>query len=150
MEYKNRVGFRIGILVSESGKTQRDFADRIGVSQPTLNRAIRGDGVTFETLNAIADYYRIPFEYFFIEDDREAECILHPERRVEEEEKQSFLIDEFKNAFQKEQEKNKLLNGKIDSLNKELAELKEANLNVDVKSLALSLLKATGVIIEAL
>ena len=151
MEYAKRIGFRLGVIVSESGKTQREFARLIGISQANLNRVLRGNGVTFKSLNDIAERFKVPLEYFFVEDDREAEYILHPEKRIQEENEQNFLVNEFKNAFQNEQEKNRRLKeelAKKDEIISEQSAKDEIPLNV--KELAKALLKATETLIEAL
>ena len=151
MDCEKRIGHRVGILVSESGKTHEDYGKMVGLPQATISRLVKGIPPRVSTLEKISDSRKIPIEYFFVEDDREAEYLLHPERRVEEENKQDFLVNEFKNAFQNEQEKNR-------RLKEELAE-KEAiireqsardDIPLNVKELAKALLKATETLIEAL
>lgn len=85
MDSTKRAGFRLGILISESGKTQSEFSELMGIPHATMNRAVLGGVAKIATLERIAKARKIPIEYFFVEDDREAEYILHPEKRIEEE-----------------------------------------------------------------
>lgn len=51
-------------------KTQKDAAAVAGISQGKLSKAERGDQtLPDETLRILADYYDVPFDYFFQEWD---------------------------------------------------------------------------------
>lgn len=60
--------------IKESGKTQKEFADMIGIEQPHLSRILSGTrGASNETLNRIATALCIPEKLIF-----EKAGALHP------------------------------------------------------------------------
>jgi len=85
MDWRKTAGFRCGVIIGESGKTQKDFAKLIDMTPSNLSKAVKGLINPISVCECISKLYKIPMEYFFLSDDREAEYLLHPEKRIEEE-----------------------------------------------------------------
>ena len=151
MDTDKRIGFGLGILIDESGKSHEDFGRLVGIPQTSISRLKRGGATKVSTLEKICKARNIPIEYFFVEDDREAEYLLHPERREQMENEKDYLVNEFKSAFQNEQEKTKRLKEEIAKKDEIINEQRmRDDIPLNIKELAKALLKATETLIEAL
>lgn len=85
MSWRATAGHRISIISAESGLKQYEFANRLGFTETTMSAAIHARTNPIRVIEEIHKKYFIPMEYFFTADDRNAEYILHPERKVEDE-----------------------------------------------------------------
>lgn len=63
---KNKIGPQLKELRKEMGLTQQQFADKLGLSRVNYTR-YETDAVCpdYDTLIAIADFYKIPLDYLF-------------------------------------------------------------------------------------
>lgn len=65
---------RIEMQLKRKNMSQRDLAEKLGVSEVTVSRWLSGDrDPSIETLNKIADALETTASYFFITDDAMAE-----------------------------------------------------------------------------
>jgi len=60
---------RIKKLIDGRKLTIRDFAGKIGVSEPGIHNMFRSQDMKVSTLQKIADFFEVPVTYFFDDED---------------------------------------------------------------------------------
>jgi len=63
---------RIRKLIDDKKLTIRDFAEKIGVSEPGIHNMFRSHDMKVSTLQKIADFFEVPITYFFDEENVDA------------------------------------------------------------------------------
>jgi len=56
---------RIRNLLDDKKLTIREFAEKIGMSEPGIHNMFRSHDMKVSTLQKIADYFDVPITYFF-------------------------------------------------------------------------------------
>lgn len=144
MEYGKVAGFRLGVLVAERAKTQREFGALVGISQATLNRMIKGAYTSFENYERIANKLNIPMSYFFEGDDRKAEWLIHPELKPTEEN----TISKSDIELEMVKAENKRLREECDKAH--LQVLSKPEIKTDVRPIIKAMLKAIADLAEVI
>lgn len=71
-------GQRINELIIANNLTQQEAANGIGLSKSTLIKNMNADSTTVRTLEKIADFFRVPIDFFF---EREVE-VIYPKKWI--------------------------------------------------------------------
>ena len=66
---------RIRKLIENNNLTIREFAEKIGVSEPGIHNMFRSNDMKVSTLQKIADYFDVPVTYFFDDIDTKNQTI---------------------------------------------------------------------------
>jgi len=66
---------RIRKLIDDKKLTIREFAEKIGVSEPGIHNMFRTHDMKVSTLQKIADYFDVPITYFFDDIDTKNQTV---------------------------------------------------------------------------
>ena len=66
---------RIRKLIDNNNLTIREFAEKIGVSEPGIHNMFRTNDMKVSTLQKIADYFDVPITYFFDDIDTKNQTV---------------------------------------------------------------------------
>ena len=66
---------RIRKLIDDRKLTIREFAEKIGVSEPGIHNMFRTHDMKVSTLQKIADYFDVPITYFFDDIDTKNQTV---------------------------------------------------------------------------
>ena len=66
---------RIRKLIDDKNLTVRDFAEKIGVSEPGIHNMFRTNDMKVSTLQKIADYFDVPITFFFDDIDAKNQTV---------------------------------------------------------------------------
>ena len=66
---------RIRKLIDNKKITIREFAEKIGVSEPGIHNMFRTNDMKVSTLQKIADYFDVPITYFFDDIDTKNQTV---------------------------------------------------------------------------
>jgi len=66
---------RIRNLIDDKKITIREFAEKIGVSEPGIHNMFRANDMKVSTLQKIADYFDVPITYFFDDIDTKNQTV---------------------------------------------------------------------------
>ena len=66
---------RIRRLIDNKKITIREFAEKIGVSEPGIHNMFRTHDMKVSTLQKIADYFDVPITYFFDDIDTKNQTV---------------------------------------------------------------------------
>jgi len=66
---------RIRKLIDDKKITIREFAEKIGVSEPGIHNMFRTNDMKVSTLQKIADYFDVPITYFFDDIDTKNQTV---------------------------------------------------------------------------
>lgn len=93
------IGNNIKALMEKRKISQRKFAEIIGVTHPTLGKYINGEKVIdSEKLSIVADFFDLPFDYFFTTEHKELSLLFRADKPFEKIEE--FDFKEIKQKFQ--------------------------------------------------
>jgi len=63
---------RLALLLQKNGMSQKDLADRLGLSQPAVHKYLNNKSFPdLETIFQISSLFGVPVEWLFVEDDAE-------------------------------------------------------------------------------
>jgi len=66
---------RVRKLIDNKKITVREFAEKIGVSEPGIHNMFRTNDMKVSTLQKIADYFDVPITYFFDDIDAKNQTV---------------------------------------------------------------------------
>lgn len=80
MNIRKLIGNNINKLIKENNISQRKIAEIINITNSTLDKYISGEQVIdSEKLIIISNYFKVSFDYFFIEEHKESKLLFRIE-----------------------------------------------------------------------